>query len=636
MTATIEQVLASLGLERFAETFKNNDIDIDMLRSLSDDDLRELGIESMGARKKIVAAVAALAGTAPPPPPANPTPGVPMSAGLQAITAGTIAFDAPKPLPAAGPPMSRGLQAIADGGSFIASEPIVAAPSLRVGTAPPIGVGQKVRDRYLLLNELGAGAMGAVYRGFDELTRKDVAVKTLLPEHASNQALVAQMVKEVALAQEVTHAKLLRIHTVEPGPPPFIVMEFIDGETLHERVQASGGKLPVAEVQRILGDVLEGLEVLHAARIVHRDVKPANVLISKTGAVKLSDYGVASTTRDQLRGAPQAGTLLYMAPEQLRGERADARSDLYAVGMMAFELLVGRFPYATTSADAVKAWHLSPSRDLTALRDSILFDVVTRALEPDATARWPSAAAMRTALEDAERLARERAEETRKAEEGRKAEEIRKAEEASARAEARKRAEEASLPPARIGDGQLATVLLPLDTGYQWFAAASAADFICRRFPDVADDVHQFDYLVRVLLALSNYGPTWFQNEKGDQTSIGHFKDWLGIFSTSVLDLLSVRCSGFLLRGLDGDVEAQAVGEIYLEVLRFQIPEALREAGYDAVPVFPLQGNRPSSDSMTVVATGQRRSHAGQVIEVRQYGLIQGDNVIRRAQVTTG
>ena len=116
MTATIEQFLASLGLEHFAKTFKKNDIDIDVLRSLSDDDLRELGIESMGARKKLVAAVAALAGAAPPPTPANPTPGVPMSAGLQAITAGTIAFDAPKPLPAAGPPMSRGLQAIADEG----------------------------------------------------------------------------------------------------------------------------------------------------------------------------------------------------------------------------------------------------------------------------------------------------------------------------------------------------------------------------------------------------------------------------------------------------------------------------------------------------------------------------------------
>ena len=116
MTATLGQFLASLGLERFAETFKNNDIDLEMLRSLNDNDLRELGVDSLGARKKIVAAVAALAGTAPPPPLANPTPGVPMSAGLQAITAGTITFDAPKPLPVAGPPMSRAQQAIADGG----------------------------------------------------------------------------------------------------------------------------------------------------------------------------------------------------------------------------------------------------------------------------------------------------------------------------------------------------------------------------------------------------------------------------------------------------------------------------------------------------------------------------------------
>ena len=134
--------------------------------------------------------------------------------------------------------------------------------------------------------------MVAVYRGFDNLISKDVSVKTLLHWKASNAALLVQILKEVALAQVVTHPNLRR-------------------------------------------------------------------LLSNTGAAKLSDYGVASTTREQLRGAPQAGTLPYMAPEQLRGERVDARIDLYAAGMMAFEFLTGGFPFALTSSDAVNAIRLS-------------------------------------------------------------------------------------------------------------------------------------------------------------------------------------------------------------------------------------------------------------------------------------
>ena len=199
--------------------------------------------------------------------------------------------------------------------------------------------------------------------------------------------------------------------------------------------------------------------------------------------------------------------------------------------------------------------------------------------------------------------------------------------------------EASALPPARIGrGGALAHVLEPLDRGYQWFAAAATAEYIVQRFPEVADDVHQFDYLVRVLIVLSDEGSTAYQTSTGDQLSVDNFDTWLNIFAANVLDVLSVRCSKYLLEGADSDgsAEAQAVGDIYLELLRHQVPEALRAAGFDAVPAFPFQGDRPSTETMRVVGNAYRSSHSGQIIGLRKYGLMKGRKLIRQAHVMVG
>lgn len=193
------------------------------------------------------------------------------------------------------------------------------------------------------------------------------------------------------------------------------------------------------------------------------------------------------------------------------------------------------------------------------------------------------------------------------------------------------------LPPPRIGHGgPFANVLEPLDRGFQWFKAAAAADYVVQRFPEVANDLNQFDYLIRLLLDLSDRGSTAFESSTGDRLSIGNFDEWLEFFAANVLDVFSVRCSKYLLEGADGGAEAQAVGEIYLEVLRGQVPEALRVAGFDAVSAFPFQGERPSTETMRVVGNAYRSSHSGQIVGLRKYGLMQGRKLIRQAHVTVG
>jgi hypothetical protein len=422
----IENWLTALGLERYVETFARNDVDLDVLRTLNDADLKELGVDSLGARRKILAALAGSANTAPA--------GVEVPAsGLAALMgAGTFIVDAPSP-------KDRGAQqdrdariAIAEAGTFIADvssiSPSAASParsslvgarsSLATGAAPRIG--DVLAGRYNLLDELGRGAMGAVFHAWDVKLKQAFAIKIVLPEFLSQPGTRDLFVREAQRSLRVNHPNLLRVHTLEDDPFDYLVMELADGGSLTERWHQSRRKMTPDDVRQFLGQVLEGLAYLHREGLVHRDIKPDNVLLTKDGRVKLADYGVATSLREQRLKAQVAGTLLYMAPEQLRGAaELDGRADLYSVGIMAHQLLLGRFPFDESKFEEVRSWHLGHDREFEALSVLPWGAVFARAMALEPDGRWESADAMLAALREPDGLRLRRDDETRRAAETR-------------------------------------------------------------------------------------------------------------------------------------------------------------------------------------------------------------------------
>lgn len=191
------------------------------------------------------------------------------------------------------------------------------------------------------------------------------------------------------------------------------------------------------------------------------------------------------------------------------------------------------------------------------------------------------------------------------------------------------------------GSGPYAPVLAALDRAIQVFqlslAEAQQADSsLAERFPDLGGDIDQLDYQFNLLFHLSEYGSTVYTTALDDHIEVGSFEQWLDLFAAVLLDPMSSRCSDLLLSGLDGDVQARLIGEILRDMLQYPLPEALRLAGYEAIPAFPLCGCELQSGTMRVIGTTRRAGLDNQVITVRQYGLIKGRVVVRQAHVTTG
>lgn len=270
------------------------------------------------------------------------------------------------------------------------------------------------RGRYELLAEAGRGGMSVVWRARDRETGEEVAVKLLAEDHPGRSA-GARMRREAALgvAERLRHPNVVRVlgaGATDDGAP-FVVMEWLDGETLGARI-AREGRLPVRAAVGIASRVLDGLEALHAAGVVHRDVKPDNVMLARRplGVVPVlldlgiaRDAGAGPETTHITRTGELLGTPLYMAPEQLRAAReVDARADLFALAATLYEALAGKPPFhaATYTAVIVALLGATPPR-LDAVRPEVppaLADAVAHALEKAPADRPPSAAALREAL----------------------------------------------------------------------------------------------------------------------------------------------------------------------------------------------------------------------------------------------
>jgi eukaryotic-like serine/threonine-protein kinase len=223
--------------------------------------------------------------------------------------------------------------------------------------------GQVLAQRYRVQRLLGKGGMGAVYLADDEVLGELVALKIILSAFAADEAaMVTRFRREAAAARRVSSPSVIRIHDLGEARPGllYLSMEYFAGRTLTE-VIAQRGVVPLKDVQDILQQITAGLEAAHQAGVIHRDLKPSNVLVGERGMIKIIDFGLATTAVGDGLTATGAilGTPHYMAPEQLRGRPVDARTDIYALGALAYHLLCGRPPFAGENAIAIGFAHIS-------------------------------------------------------------------------------------------------------------------------------------------------------------------------------------------------------------------------------------------------------------------------------------
>jgi serine/threonine protein kinase len=203
--------------------------------------------------------------------------------------------------------------------------------------------------KYRVLKVLGSGGMGVVFLAEDVEHQRQVALKTMLPEAAANERSRKRFVREARATQAFEHEHIVTIYQVgEDRGAPFLAMQFLQGESLHERLGREG-TLPIPEVLRIGREVAEGLAAAHARGLIHRDIKPANIwLEGQAGQVKILDFGLVRMAGDDQRLTQTGmivGTPEYMAPEQARAETVDARCDLFSLGCVLYHLCTGRQPF---------------------------------------------------------------------------------------------------------------------------------------------------------------------------------------------------------------------------------------------------------------------------------------------------
>jgi eukaryotic-like serine/threonine-protein kinase len=262
-----------------------------------------------------------------------------------------------------------------------------------------------VAGRYRVIGRIASGGMGEVYRAHDDVLGREVAIKVLHPQYANDHGFVDRFRREARAAAVLNHPNIVGIFDwgVTEGTY-FMVMEFVSGHNLRT-VLSAFGRLEPAQVVEVMAQVLAALDHAHGHGIVHRDVKPENILIADDGTVKVADFGLARAFADatisQVEGTV-TGTVQYLAPEQVQGDPADPRTDLYATGIVMFELLTGQAPYSGETSVAIAYKHLNervpPPSSLTPAVPEPLDAVVLHATEKDREHRPGSAREMRAEL----------------------------------------------------------------------------------------------------------------------------------------------------------------------------------------------------------------------------------------------
>ena len=216
-----------------------------------------------------------------------------------------------------------------------------------------------IADRYEILGKIGSGGMSDVYKAKDHKLNRFVAIKVLKPEFSEDRSFVTKFRVEAQSAAGLIHANIVNVYDVgDEDGIYYIVMELVEGITLKKYIEKKG-RLGVREAVSIAIQVAQGIEAAHNHHIVHRDIKPQNIIISKEGKVKVTDFGIARAATSNTINSNAMGSVHYISPEQARGDRTDARSDIYSAGVVLYEMLTGRLPFEGDSAVSVAIQHLS-------------------------------------------------------------------------------------------------------------------------------------------------------------------------------------------------------------------------------------------------------------------------------------
>ena len=262
--------------------------------------------------------------------------------------------------------------------------------------------GQHVGD-YEVLSILGVGGMGKVYKVRNVISDRVEAMKILLPDLHSSQSLADRFLREIRLLATLNHPNIAALRTALSYENQLVmIIEFVEGETLSNRIARA--PLSTADAVNYADQVLSALSYAHKQNIIHRDIKPANMMLTPQGVVKLMDFGIARAANDSslTSTGTTLGSLNYMPPEQVRGEAADARSDIYSFGVSLYEMLTGQLPFHSDSQYALMSAHLNetPPAPIT-LRSDLppgLNEIIMIAIAKDPAGRFQSADAFRTAL----------------------------------------------------------------------------------------------------------------------------------------------------------------------------------------------------------------------------------------------
>ena len=284
----------------------------------------------------------------------------------------------------------------------VASRPTLA------GAGDALRPGTLFANRYEVKDVLGAGGMGVVYRAFDRELQEPVAIKTLRPEALAGDGVALERFKqEIRLARKIAHRNVVRTYDLgEADGMYYLTMEYVEGTSLKDLI-ASRGHLPVAVTLTVGKQLCRALEVAHEQGIIHRDIKPQNMVVEPTGFLKVMDFGIARlATAPQGKGLTQDGMTIgtpdYMSPEQITGMELDARSDLYSAGVVLFECLTGRLPFEAESMYALMAKRLEEPppdpRTINAEVPQSLAAVILKAMAKHSADRYQTAAGMHDAL----------------------------------------------------------------------------------------------------------------------------------------------------------------------------------------------------------------------------------------------